>query len=152
MSHSTDVDLAIDGEETDSNMQSMTLLGNQQNEFSLSLSRTLVRQLENMAKYEGISSIDLMVELVAEGLARRMAEDQSRPAPSHLMTRNGYVQDHAHTQPTMSHHSFQQNVGNAHTQNRHQSHYQRNAASRQQNRYQNRSRSGYFKSSKKSEG
>ncbi len=156
-------DVAITADDTDSSMQPVAFVSTESNEFSFNLSRTLVRQLDNMAKYEGISALDLVIELVTEGVARRIAEDQSRPAPSHLMTRNGYVQDQANAQPTMSHHNFQSN-GNArdtNSQNRHQNNYSRNNhsnnAARPQSRYQqqnrNNSRPAYFnKSSKKTEG
>lgn len=85
-------------------------------DFPITLSRSLAKQLHNLAKHEGIHAFDLILELVTEGIARRIAEDQTRQAPSHLLTRNGYVGgDHQqHTQPSMSHHEFQNNgQGNA---------------------------------------
>lgn len=146
-----------------------------ENDFSVTLSRSLAKQLHNLAKYEGIHSVDLLLELVTEGIARRIMEDQTRPAPSHLMTRNGYVVDQQHTQPSMSHHAFQSNgnVRDGQNNSRGKNNFVKNSSSSRQNnntRYNNRNSSmhgynngnsgnsgnsgntgSYFKSPKKSE-
>jgi len=75
-----------------------------QNSVTLTVSWSLMNQLRNMARMEGISVEALLIELAAEGVAKRVFEDQNRPAPSHLMTRNGYVHDDD-PQPYMSHHA-----------------------------------------------
>lgn len=78
-----------------------------QNHVSLTLSWSLMNQLRSMARNEGISVETLLVELTAEGVAKRVFEDQNKVVPSHLMTRNGYVHDNdqAMAQPQMSHHA-----------------------------------------------
>ena len=84
-----------------------------QNNVALNLSWSLMNQLRNMSKMEGISVEDLLVELVAEATARRVFEDQTRPAPSHLMTRTGYIHsDITQTapQPHLSHHMVNNNT------------------------------------------
>lgn len=95
---------------TDVNYESQPVLAPEtpyEQDFPITLSRSLARQLHNLAKNEGIHAFDLLLELVTEGIARRITEDQTRQAPSHLLTRNGYVVDHPNTQPSMSHHEFQ---------------------------------------------
>jgi hypothetical protein len=83
-----------------------------QNNIALTFSWSLMNQLRQMSKMEGISVEDLLVELVAEGVAKRVFEDQMRPTPSHLMTRTGYVHsDGTQTapQPHLSHHMMNNN-------------------------------------------
>ncbi|APJ02484.1 hypothetical protein [Silvanigrella aquatica] len=83
-----------------------------QNNVALSFSWSLMNQLRQMSKMEGIAVEDLLVELVAEGVAKRVFEDQMRPAPSHLMTRTGYVHSdgtQAAPQPHLSHHMMNNN-------------------------------------------
>jgi hypothetical protein len=85
-----------------------------QNHVSLTFSWSLMNQLRYMARTEGISVEDLLIELVTEGATKRVFEDQNKPLPSHLMTRNGYVhnegQSHSgHPQPQMSHHTLNNN-------------------------------------------
>jgi len=164
MSYPTDVDGVSESENAEQNInnsQTMALVENAvENEFAFSLSRTLYRQLQNMAKDEGISSANLISELLTEGIARRVMEDETRPAPSHLMTRNGYVQDQPNAQPSMSHHSFT-NHGNSRDGNsypRNNKNFQKYSGSRQQNqnRHSNHNRNhqnngSFFKNHKKSE-
>ena len=116
-------------------------------DFTISLSRTLTKQLQNLSKYEGIYPEELILELVTEGIARRVMEDQTRPVPSHLMTRNGYVQDQQNVQPSMSHHGFSANGNNRDGQNSRVKNYQR-PQSRQQNggRYNNRGQNNNYHS------
>lgn len=78
-----------------------------QNNVSLTFSWSLMNQLRSMARNEGIPVETLLIELAAEGVAKRVFEDQMRPSPSHLMTRNGYVHEDPQNpaQPQMSHHS-----------------------------------------------
>lgn len=93
-----------------------------QNQVLLTFSWSLMNQLRGMARNEGIPVETLLIELAAEGMAKRVFEDQNRPSPSHLMTRNGYVHDadaQHPPQPQMSHHS------NMNT-NRAQTHHQNN--------------------------
>lgn len=63
---------------------------NGENSLNLSMSYSLVNQIRQMARFEGISVHDLLHELIAEGMGRRQVED-ARGQPSHLMTRTGYV-------------------------------------------------------------
>lgn len=137
------------------------------NNVSLSFSWSLMNQLRQMSKMEGVSVEDLLVELVAEGVAKRVFEDQMRPTPSHLMTRTGYVHSdatHLAPQPHLSHHmmnnnrqqpnniqnrnrfTFQQR--NSQQQNNNRSpvnnrNYQQNNNSRQSNNNQNGFRNQY---------
>ena len=84
-----------------------------QNSVTLTVSWSLMNHLRSMARMEGISVEALLIELAAEGVAKRVFEDQNKPMPSHLMTRNGYVHDDD-PQPYMSHHANlrQNNNGN----------------------------------------
>ena len=81
-----------------------------QNHVSLTFSWSLMNQLRYLARTEGVAVEDLLVELVAESVTKRAFEDQNKPLPSHLMTRNGYVHN-SHDgnsnlqQPQMSYHS-----------------------------------------------
>jgi hypothetical protein len=125
-----------------------------QNQIQLNFSWSLTNQLRYLARNEGISVEDLLVELVAEGVTKRAFEDQNKPVPSHLMTRNGYVHGNAdgnsmHSQPQMSHHQAMQNnsrSGNGQAGSRGKSStQQRNQqfnGSRYQRNYQNNSRNG----------
>ncbi|MES2614866.1 MAG: hypothetical protein V4591_05575 [Bdellovibrionota bacterium] len=93
-----------------------------QNQVSLAFSWSLMNQLRYLSRTEGISVEDLLVELVAEGVTKRAFEDQNKPAPSHLMTRNGYVHNNsdgnaAFSQPQMSHHAQPGNNRAANNQN-----------------------------------
>ncbi|MGY3803171.1 hypothetical protein ACWNT8_03790 [Pigmentibacter ruber] len=98
-----------------------------QNSVNVSFSWSLMNQLRQMSKMEGISVEDLLVELVAEGVTKRVFEDQSRPTPSHLMTRTGYVHsDGTQTSPQP-----------------HLSHHMMNNSRQQQNNVQNRNRFGF---------
>jgi hypothetical protein len=79
------------------------------NQVLVNLSWSLMNQLKFMSRNEGISVEDLLIELITEGTVKRVFEEQNRPMPSHLMTRNGYVHNTdgnmAPQQPQMSHHS-----------------------------------------------
>lgn len=82
-----------------------------QNSTSLTFSWSLMNQLRSMSRVEGVSLETLLIELVSEGVAKRVFEDQNRPAPSHLLTRNGYVhtdEREGPVQPQMSHHMNRQ--------------------------------------------
>lgn len=110
-----------------------------QNSVALNFSWSLMNQLRQMSKMEGIAVEDLLVELVAEGVAKRVFEDQMRPAPSHLMTRTGYVHSdgtQAAPQPHLSHHMMNNNnrqqPNNIQNRNRF-SFQQRNPQHQQQN-------------------
>lgn len=92
-----------------------------QNTTSLTFSWSLMNQLRSMSRVEGVSLETLLIELVSEGVAKRVFEDQNRPAPSHLLTRNGYVhtdEREGPAQPQMSHHM------NRSSQNRNKFHFQ----------------------------
>lgn len=110
-----------------------------QNNVSLSFSWSLMNQLRQMSKMEGISVEDLLVELVAEGVAKRVFEDQNRPTPSHLMTRTGYVHSdgtQSAPQPHLSHHMMNNNrqqQNNLQNRNNRFSFQQRNPQHQQQN-------------------
>lgn len=108
-----------------------------QNNVALSFSWSLMNQLRQMSKMEGISVEDLLVELVAEGVAKRVFEDQNRPTPSHLMTRTGYVHSdgtQAAPQPHLSHHVMnnRQQQNNIQNRNNRFSFQQRNNPQHQQ--------------------
>jgi len=93
-----------------------------------------------------------LIELVAEGVARRVFEDAQRPAPSHLMTRTGYVAPDANgnvQQPQLSHHGMQGNNRGNHNghnnrrfnqNNRGGNHFQ--GRNRQNNNFKNKQRNG----------
>jgi hypothetical protein len=114
-----------------------------QNNVSLSFSWSLMNQLRQMSKMEGISVEDLLVELVAEGVAKRVFEDQNRPTPSHLMTRTGYVHSdgtQSAPQPHLSHHMMNNNrqqQNNLQNRNNRFSFQQRNPQHQQQNNNRN---------------
>ncbi len=76
------------------------------NQMVLTLSLTLVNQIRQVARIEGVSAEDFVHELVAEGVTRRAFEDANRNPPSHLMTHTGYVASDAHgyQAPKLSHH------------------------------------------------
>lgn len=84
-----------------------------QNQVFLTFSWSLMNQIRYLARTEGIEVEDLLIELVAEGVTKRAFEDQNKPPPSHLMTRNGYVNNidgnSGHSQPQMSHHALNNN-------------------------------------------
>lgn len=76
------------------------------NTLRVTCSWSLMNHLRGMARNEGVSLEDLALELLSESAAKRAFEDQRRPAPSHLMTRTGYVPqtDPHNQQPHMTHH------------------------------------------------
>lgn len=93
------------------------------NQMTVMFSYTLMNQVRQVARAEGVSPEDFVLELVAEGVTRRAFEDANRPAPSHLMTRTGYVPPEAdgYQAPKLSHHynmNGNQNYGNG-NQRRH---------------------------------
>jgi hypothetical protein len=119
-----------------------------QNQIVVTLSYSLMNQVRQTARMEGVLPEDIIVELVAEGVTRRAFEDAQRPAPSHLMTRTGYVAPDANgnvLQPQLSHHGMQgnnrQNQNRRFNQNnnRGQHHQGRN---RQNNHFKNKQRNG----------
>ncbi len=87
------------------------------NQMTVAFSYTLMNQVRQVARMEGVSPEDFVLELIAEGVTRRAFEDASRPTPSHLMTRTGYVPPEAdgYQAPKLSHHynaNGNQNYGN----------------------------------------
>jgi hypothetical protein len=76
------------------------------NQLILTISLSLLNQVRQVARAEGVSAQDFIHELIAEGVTRRAFEDANRPAPSHLMTRTGYVPPEAdgYQAPRMTHH------------------------------------------------
>jgi hypothetical protein len=91
------------------------------NQQVVTLSYSLMSQLRQMARMEGVSPEDMIIELIAEGVTKRAFEDSKRPMPSHLMTRTGYVPPEANgntnVQPHMSHHQMQNGQGNRNNNN-----------------------------------
>ncbi len=78
-----------------------------ENEIVLKFSVTLMNRLRRSAYDEGIELDELAAELITEGLTQRATQDAQRGAPSHLMTRTGYVPPDANgnvAQPFLSHH------------------------------------------------
>ena len=86
------------------------------NQLLVTLSYSLMSQVKQMARMEGVSPDDIILELVAEGVTKRAFQEFSRPKPSHLMTRTGYVPPEANgnsmAQPQMSHHMQMPQQGN----------------------------------------
>gem|GEM_PF-4090845 len=80
------------------------------NQVLLTLSYSLVSHVRQVARMEGVTAEDILLELIAEGVTKRAFQDFSRPTPSHFMTRTGYVPPEANgnviSQPTMSHHTM----------------------------------------------
>lgn len=114
-----------------------------QNQIVLTMSYSLMNQVRQTARMEGVLPEDILIELIAEGVTRRAFEDAQRPAPSHLMTRTGYVAPDANgnvQQPQMSHHGMQgnhrsgQNGQNGQNNNRR---YNNNQSSNQSNNQSN---------------
>jgi len=101
------------------------------NQIVLTLSLTLINQIRQVARMEGVAAEDFVHELVAEGVTRRAFEDATRAPPSHLMTHTGYVASDAngYQAPKLSHHNNQNRGGNFNGGN--------------QRRYNNQSRGGY---------
>jgi len=120
------------------------------NKILVNFSYSLHSQLRQMARMEGVTVQDIVVELIAEGVTKRAFEDAGRPAPSHLMTRTGYIPPDSNTnlQPTLSHHVNSGNLGNVrpgtvrrfnHSQNPH-SNLTFNNQKPYNNKYQNKNR------------
>ena len=79
------------------------------NQTLLTLSYSLMSQVRQVARLEGVSPDDILIELIAEGVTKRAFQDMNRATPSHLMTRTGYVPPDMNgnqvAQPNMSHHN-----------------------------------------------
>ena len=113
-----------------------------QNQVQLNFSWSLMNQLRYLARTEGIGVEDLLIELVAESVTKRAFEDQNKPAPSHLMTRNGYVHHNhdgnsTHAQPQMSHHALNNNRMQTNQTNRNKPGSQQRNSQYNSTRYQN---------------
>lgn len=123
-----------------------------QNQIVLTLSYSLLNQVRQTARAEGVLPEDILIELIAEGVTRRVFEDAQRPAPSHLMTRTGYVAPDANGnvhQPQLSHHGMQGNNRGNHNGNNNRrfnhngdrgNHFQ--GRNRQNNHFKNKQRNG----------
>jgi hypothetical protein len=114
-----------------------------QNQVLVTLSWSLMNQLKQLSRSEGIDVEHLLSELIAEGVTKRAFEDQTKAPPSHLMTRNGYVHNTndgnaAFTQPQLSHHSMPNTRSNQPNRNKSSSGGNRNPQYTNGNRYQNR--------------
>ena len=88
-----------------------------QNQVLVTFSWSLMNQLRQLSRSEGIEVEHLLTELVAEGVTKRAFEDQTKAPPSHLMTRNGYVHNNSDgnssfVQPQLSHHNANNNRPN----------------------------------------
>jgi hypothetical protein len=133
-------------------------VGQNQNQILLTLSYSLMNHVRQVARMEGVFPEDILIELIAEGVTRRVFEDAQRPAPSHLMTRTGYMAPDVNgnvQQPHLSHHGMQMNQrGNhqGHNNNRrfnqnnnrgnhggHGNHFQ---GRNRQNQFKNKQRNG----------
>lgn len=119
--------------------------GQNQNQIMLTLSYSLMNHVRQVARMEGVFPEDILIELIAEGVTRRAFEDAQRPAPSHLMTRTGYVAPDANgnvQQPQLSHHGMQGNQrGNHQGHNNRRFHQNNNRG----NHFQGRNRQNQFK-------
>jgi hypothetical protein len=100
-------------EESDDGQGDSALAANQ---MLVTLSYSLMSQVKQMARMEGVGAGDIILELIAEGVTKRAFQEINRPKPSHLMTRTGYVPPEANgntmAQPMMSHHLQQAQQGN----------------------------------------
>jgi hypothetical protein len=105
------------------------------NQIVVTLSLTLINQIRQVARMEGVAAEDFVHELVAEGVTRRAFEDATRAPPSHLMTHTGYVASDAngYQAPKLSHHNNQNRGGNFNGGN--------------QRRYNNQNRGGGYNNS-----
>ncbi|NBW81269.1 hypothetical protein EBR21_05895 [bacterium] len=123
--------------------------GQNQNQILLTLSYSLMNHVRQVARMEGVFPEDILVELIAEGVTRRAFEDAQRPAPSHLMTRTGYVAPDANGnvhQPQLSHHGMQGNQrGNHQGNNNRRFHQNNNRGNHFQGQGQGRNRQNQFK-------
>lgn len=119
------------------------------NQILLTLSYSLMNQVKQVARMEGVFPEDILIELIAEGVTRRAFEDAQRPAPSHLMTRTGYVAPDANgnvQQPQMSHHSMQGHQRGNHQGNNNRRYNQNgNQNGNRGNHFQGRNRQNQFK-------
>lgn len=105
------------------------------NQMILTLSYSLLSQVRQVARMEGVTPEDILLELIAEGVTKRAFQDAHRPVPSHLMTRTGYVPPEANgnvmQQPSLSHHTPMQSNGRSpqggNGQNSNQRRFQQNA-------------------------
>ncbi|MFZ9519149.1 MAG: hypothetical protein ACO3A4_01605 [Silvanigrellaceae bacterium] len=119
--------------------------GQNQNQILLTLSYSLMNHVRQVARMEGVFPEDILIELIAEGVTRRAFEDAQRPAPSHLMTRTGYVAPDANGnvhQPQLSHHGMQGNQRGNHQGNNNRRFHQNNRGG---NQFQGRNRQNQFK-------
>lgn len=125
-----------------------------QNQILLTLSYSLMNQVRQVARMEGVFPEDILIELIAEGVTRRAFEDAQRPAPSHLMTRTGYVAPDANgnvQQPHLSHHGMQGNQrGNHQGHNNRRFHQNNNNGNNRGNHFQGRNRQNQFKNKQRS--
>ncbi|NBX15994.1 MAG: hypothetical protein EBR09_01370 [Proteobacteria bacterium] len=125
-----------------------------QNQIVLTLSYSLMNQVRQVARLEGVFPEDILIELIAEGVTRRAFEDAQRPAPSHLMTRTGYVAPDANgnvQQPHLSHHGMQGNQrGNHQGHNNRRFHQNNGNNNNRGNHFQNRNRQNNFKNKPRS--
>jgi hypothetical protein len=118
------------------------------NQILLTLSYSLMNQVKQVARMEGVFPEDILIELIAEGVTRRAFEDAQRPAPSHLMTRTGYVAPDANgnvQQPQMSHHSMQGHHRGNHQGNNRRYNQSGNQNGNRGNHFQGRNRQNQFK-------
>ena len=114
-----------------------------QNQIVLTMSYSLMNQVRQTARMEGVLPEDILIELIAEGVTRRAFEDAQRPAPSHLMTRTGYVAPDANgnvQQPQMSHHGMQGNHRGGQNGQNNNRRYNSNQSSNRGNHFQGRNR------------
>lgn len=112
-----DSEEGYDGEEESYEDEAQNAIQLAPNQVCVTLSYTLMNQVKQMARMEGVSQQDMILELLAESLTRRSYEDASKPMPSHLMTRSGYMGPDANGNQMTSH---QQQYGNQQNGNRRQ--------------------------------
>ncbi len=118
------------------------------NQIMLTLSYSLMNQVRQVARMEGVFPEDILIELIAEGVTRRAFEDAQRPAPSHLMTRTGYVAPDANgnvQQPQLSHHGMQGNQRGNHQGHNNRRFHNNNNNNNRGNHFQGRNRQNQFK-------
>lgn len=121
------------------------------NEIVIRLSFSLINQLKQVSRSEGVPLDDYIIELLSEGITKRAFEMCNRAQPSHLMTRTGYVppEFENYQAPRLSHHNSMGN--NTQSTQQGSNNYRQNNQRRFQN-YRNGYNNNYQNGSNNSGG